>query len=82
MANLKIRVYKDGNADPKTTVTIPGKIVKVASGLIPRQAANALYKKGIDIDEIVALSENPDFHGTVAEVEEHAKNKRVVISLE
>ena len=82
MANLKIRVYKNGNADPETTFTMPDKVVKVASKLIPTQAANALREKGIDIDEIVALSENPDVHGTLLEVEEHKKNKRVVISLE
>ena len=82
MANLKIRVYKSGNADPETTFTIPGKVVKVASKWIPRRAANALLAKGIDIDEIVALSENPDVHGTLVEVEEHKKDKRIVISLE
>ena len=26
MANLKIRVYKSGNVDPKTTVTIPARL--------------------------------------------------------
>ena len=82
MANLKIRVYKSGNADPETTFTIPGKVVKVASKLIPRQAANALQEKGIEIDEIIALSENPNVHGTLLEVEEHKKDKRIVISLE
>ena len=82
MANLKIRVYKSGNADPETTFTIPGKVAKVAAKWIPRRAANALLAKGIDIDEIVALSENPDVHGTLVEVEEHKKDKRIVISLE
>ena len=82
MANLKIRFYKSGKADPKATVTIPGTVVKVASKLIPRQAANALHEKGIEIDEILALSENPDVHGTLVEIEEHKKNGKVVISLE
>jgi hypothetical protein len=82
MADLKIRVYKGDAADPETTVTIPGGILKMASALIPRQAAAALQDKGIDIDEIVRLSENPDAHGTLVEVEEHKKNERVVIALE
>lgn len=82
MADLKIRVYKGGGADPETTVTIPGGILKMASALIPRQAAAALQEKGIDIDEIIRLSENPDAHGTLVDVEEHKKNERVVIALE
>lgn len=82
MADLKIRVYKNGAADPETTVTIPGGILKIASRLIPKQAAAALQEKGIDIDEIIRLSENPDAHGTLVEVEEHRKNERVVIALE
>ena len=36
MADLKIRVYKGGGADPETTVTIPGGILKMASALIPK----------------------------------------------
>ena len=82
MADLKIRVYKGSGADPETTVTIPGGILKMASALIPRQAAAALQEKGIDIDEIIRLSENPDAHGTLVDVEEHKKNERVVIALE
>ena len=56
--------------------------MKVASKWIPRQAANALQEKGIDIDEIVALSQNPDVHGILVEVDEHEKDKRIVMSLE
>jgi hypothetical protein len=82
MADLKIRVYKGDSAEPETTVTIPGGILKMASALIPKQAAAALQEKGIDIEEIIRLSENPDAHGTLVEVQEHKKNERVVIALE
>ncbi len=82
MADLKIRVFKGGESNPDTTVTIPGGVLKIASKLIPKQAANALQEKGIDLDEIIRLSENPDAHGTLVEVEEHKKNERVVIALE
>ena len=82
MANLKVRVYKNGNADPDTTFTIPAKVVQVVSQLIPRKAADALQEKGIDMAEIVALSQNPDVHGTLVEVEGHKKNERIVLSLE
>jgi hypothetical protein len=82
MADLKIRVFKGDEQQPETTVTIPGGVLKVASRLIPRKAAAALQDRGIDLDEIVRLSENPDVHGNLVEIEEHQKNERVVISLE
>jgi hypothetical protein len=82
MADLKIRVFKGGEAQPETTVTIPGGVLKVASKLIPKQAAAALQDKGIDLDELIKLSTNPEINGTLVEVEEHKKNEKVVISLE
>ncbi len=82
MADLKIRVFKGGGAQPETTVTIPGGVLKVASKLIPKQAAAALRGKGIDLDELIKLSTNPEIKGTLVEVEEHKKNEKVVISLE
>jgi len=82
MADLKIRVFKGGESSPETTVTIPGSVLRIASRLIPKQAAIALEEKGIDLDEIVRLSENPEAKGTLIEVEEHKKNQRIVIALE
>jgi len=82
MADLKIRVFKVGAAQPETTVTIPGGILKVAANLIPKQAAAALHDKGIDLDELVRLSSTPGFNGTLAEVEDHKEKQRVVISVE
>jgi hypothetical protein len=82
MADLKIRVFKGGASDPETTVTIPGGVLKIACTLIPKKAAVALQKKGIDLNELVRLSENPAAQGTLIEVEEHKKNEKVVIALE
>ena len=82
MANLKIRVFKGAEVQPETTITIPSGILKVASRLIPRQATSALQDKGIDLDEIIRLSEDPNVTGTLVEIEEHKKNQRVVIALE
>ncbi len=82
MADLKIRVFEGDNAQPETTVTIPGAVLQVASKLIPKQAAAALQEKGIDLDELIKLSQNPDIHGTLVEIEEHRKNEKVVITLE
>ena len=82
MADLKIRIYKGGDSTPDTTVTIPGGVLKIASKLIPKKATNALQEKGIDIDEIIKLSENPAAQGTLVEIDEHKKNEKIVIALE
>jgi len=82
MADVKIRVFKGGEVKPETTVTIPGSVLNVASKLIPKQAAAALQDKGIDLDELIKLSQNPEVRGTLVEVEEHKKNEKIVISLE
>ena len=82
MADLKIRVFKNAEAEPETTVTIPGGILKVARKLIPKQAVAALQDKGIDVDELINLSMNPDVKGTIVVIEEHHKNEKIEISLE
>ena len=82
MADLKIRVFKNAEAEPETTVTIPGGILKVARKLIPKQAVAALQDKGIDVDELINLSMNPEVEGTIVVIEEHHKNEKVEISLE
>ncbi|MGD8484009.1 MAG: hypothetical protein PVF81_04020 [Thioalkalispiraceae bacterium] len=82
MADLKIRVYKDNASKPDTTVTIPGNVLKIASRLIPKPAAKSLEEKGIDLDELTRLAENPEAHGTLIEVEEHHKNEKIIIALE
>lgn len=82
MANLKIHLYKIGDEQPETTVSIPGGILKFATRLIPKQATEALLEKGIDLDELIRLSATPGFSGTLVEVELHKENQRVVISVE
>jgi hypothetical protein len=82
MSDLKVRVFKHDNPQPATTVTIPGTVLRMAASLIPRRAAAALRDEGIDLDEIIRLSENPEAKGTLVEVEDHEKNERVVIALE
>ncbi len=82
MADVKIRVFKQGDSQPETTVTIPGSVLNVASKLIPKKAVAALQEEGIDLDELIKLSQNPDVRGTLVEVEEHKKNEKIIISLE
>jgi hypothetical protein len=82
MADLKIKIFKNDELNPETTITIPGTVLQVASKLIPKRATAVLQEKGIDINEIVDLSNRQDVRGTIIEVEEHKKNNKIVISLE
>ena len=82
MTDLKIRVYKRGEAEPEATVTIPGGVLKVASKLVPKKTAAALQEKGVDLDELIKLAANPEVRGTIVEIEDHKDNEKVVISLE
>ena len=82
MADVKIRVFKSGETEPEPTVTIPGSVLNVASKLIPKKAAAALQDEGIDLDELIKRSRNPEIRGTLVEVEEHKKNEKIIISLE
>jgi hypothetical protein len=38
--------------------------------------------QGIDLDEIVRLSEGPEAKGKLVEIEDHSKDERVIVSLE
>lgn len=82
MADLKIKIFKNNDSNPETTVTIPGKVLTVASKLIPKKVAEALQEKGIDMNELVELLKKPDVQGTIIVIEEHKKNEKVVIAIE
>jgi len=82
MRSLKIRIFKGNETSPETTCTIPAAVLQVAFRLIPKQAVAALHEKGIELEEIIKLSSNPEVHGTLLEVEDHRKNEKVLITLE
>jgi hypothetical protein len=82
MTKLCIKKFEQGNEKPLTTVSIPLAVIKMVKSLIPKKAKEELQKEGIDIQEIIKLSESPDFTGTVLEVDNHEKNEKIIISLE
>lgn len=82
MRSLKIRVFKGSETTPETTCTIPTAVLEVAVRLIPKQAMAVLREKGIELEEIIKLTSNPEVHGTLLEVEDHKKNEKVLITLE
>jgi hypothetical protein len=57
-------------------------MLKFASKMIPKKAAATLEDKGIDINQIVELSQNEEVRGTLVEIEEHKKNEKVIIAIE
>ena len=82
MSDVKIRVYRGADQHLASTVTIPGGILRIARNRMPRRAVEALHDEGIEIDELISLSEQPEAQGRLIEVEDHEKNERVVVSLE
>ena len=82
MTDLKIRVFRGDERHLATTVTIPGGILGTAVRLIPRRALSALRDEGIEVDELVRLSNDPAARGDLVRIEDHDKNELVVISLE
>lgn len=82
MSDVKIRVYRGADQHLASTVTIPGGVLTIAANLMPRRAVEALRNEGIDLDELVSLSERPDVQGRLVEVEDHETNEKVVVSLE
>jgi hypothetical protein len=82
MADLKIRVFKGTATEPSTTVSIPVSVLKIASNLMPAQAAAELHENGIDLEAIIRASEDPNAHGTLVVVEQHEKDERIVIAVE
>jgi len=82
LASLKIRIFKDGESEPKTTITVPLAIVRVAAKMIPSKTISSLREIGIDADLIVELARKDEVRGTLVEIEEHKKKQKVVIAIE
>jgi hypothetical protein len=82
MADVKIRIFKHGKTQPDTTITIPGRVLEIANKLIPKKATKVLHDKGINVDELIKLSQNSEINGTIVDIEDHNKNEKIVISLE
>jgi hypothetical protein len=82
MPSLKIRIYTSDKKNPKTTISVPLAILKIALKLIPKKIISLLADKGIDIAEILQIALEDDIRGILAEIEEHQKNEIIIISVE
>ena len=82
MKGLRISIFKGGETEPETTITIPVAIIRFATRLMPKQAVSALEEYGVDLNQIVELSQQEGVQGTLVEIERHKKNERVIIAIE
>jgi hypothetical protein len=57
-------------------------LLAISSKFSPKSSVAALQNEGIDLDELMRLSQNPEIRGTLVEVEDHQKNEKIVIALE
>ncbi|MCH8844549.1 MAG: hypothetical protein IID61_16435 [SAR324 cluster bacterium] len=81
-SSLFIRVFENNEKIPAQTVTIPLGVLKLARNFIPNRAKAALEKEGIDLDQVMGLADQQEAPGVLLEVEDHKKNRKVVISIE
>jgi hypothetical protein len=82
VSSLKIRIYKGASAAPDTTVTIPLAVLRLGHKLVPRRVEEGLRDQGVDLGELIRLSDSPEVAGTLVEIEDHRKNERVVVAIE
>ena len=82
MTDLYVRTFLIPSGRPSKTVRVPGGLLRFARKFVPARAVSSLRDEGIDLDELVRLSEQPEARGTLVEIDDHEKNERVVISLE
>jgi hypothetical protein len=78
--NLKINVFKKTKLE--TTYSIPCKIIKLGTDVVPAPVIEMLKEEGIAIDEIAKLSAKPDLAGTLVVFEHHASGNKIAIELD
>ena len=78
MPKLKIQVFEAGS--PSATITIPSWLMVAASKMLPRMAGKSLQEH-IDLEQLIALANDPIANGVVVDIEDHQDNERVVISI-
>ena len=80
---LHVEIQGEGEEKPKVNVNIPLELIRVAMGMIPREAQEKLEEKGIDLDKLVEMVET-GVEGRLVEVEHEKKDgkERIVVEIE
>ena len=80
MASLKIQVFKSGQTEPETKITISLAVPQIALKLIPKSLRSKLEEEEIDLNELAALIEKEEVRGTLIEIEN--PEEKLVISID
>jgi len=80
MASLKIQVFKSGQTEPETKITISLAVPQIALKLMPKSLRSKLEEEEIDLNELAALIENEEVRGTLIEIEN--PEEKLVISID
>jgi len=78
--NLKISVYKKTKLE--TSFSIPCKVIKLGTAVLPSPVVETLEAEGIAIEEIAKLAAKPDLTGVLVEIERHGSGEKVIVSLD
>lgn len=78
--NLKINIFKKTKLE--TTYSIPRKVMKLGTDVVPAPVVAMLKEEGISIEEIAKLCAKPDLVGTVVVVEHHHAGDKIAVELD
>ena len=81
MPKIEVTVIKLEDNSKVRTFRIPTGVLKVASKFIPQNVASGLKQQGIEVTDIIELAESGKVHGLVAEIDDHRKGERLVVSV-
>ena len=83
---VKIRMFTGDDLEPVKTITMSVPVLKIAPKLLLRQVPvsldEILEELGIDIGKVFEWSEELGISGTLVEIEEHNKNRKLIITIE
>lgn len=74
MAKIRIDVHEHGA--PSASIAVPLWVLRV----LPKIVGKKLLDQ-IDVDQIVALADDPQASGVILEIEDHKSGERITISV-
>ena len=80
MPRLKVLVYRKGQTEPETVITIPLPTLRAAMRLMPTAVREALEREGIDLSCLNDMVGDQGLKGTLIEVEK--ATQKIAITLE
>ena len=78
--NLKISVFKKTKLE--TTFSIPCKVIKLGTAVMPSAVVETLEAEGIAVEEIAKLAAKPDLTGILVEIERYGEGEKIIVSLD